>query len=95
MMRPSTTTSVFSYSQIWIRAFVCRNRKIRFCARAREEDGWLEWEEASAGARAIAATRARERDSGGGAEATATTGGAGTIGCVMMRWTLVAMARDV
>jgi hypothetical protein len=55
----------------------------------------LEWEEASAGARAIAATRARERDSGGGAEATATTGGARTIGCVMMRWTLVAMARDV
>ena len=30
MIRPSITTSTFSKSQIWIRALVCRNRKIRF-----------------------------------------------------------------
>lgn len=30
-MRPSTTVSVFSYSQIWTLALVCKNLKIRFC----------------------------------------------------------------
>jgi hypothetical protein len=39
MMRPSITVSVFSYSQIWIRALVCKNLKIRFCAERKRMAG--------------------------------------------------------
>ena len=92
MMRPSMTTSVFSYSQIWILAFVCRNLKMRFCGDGEESVGggsvsgvgWVRASDRIGDERRARALR-------GGREVRK---GRRTIGWVMMRCTLVAMVAE-
>ena len=91
MMRPSMTVSVFSSSQIWILALVCRNLKMRFC---------LEWMMGGRGGSQRGWRWVETNDRGGIPwEALARSCSVGvmgglTIGWVMMRCTLVAMVAE-
>ena len=64
MIRPSTTVSTFSYNQIWIRALVCKNLKIRFCVRERQRG--------RRGRRGRRATEGMTREKGGKSSVTAS-----------------------